>query len=124
MLVGTAVRPEQLSEQAYAATLAREYNMVEPEDAMKWWVLRPDSAGFDFRPADRVVDFAHAHGMEVRGHTLVWGRSNPQWLNDRHWEPMELSRLCKNILPAWSGTFVARSSHGMWSTKRSMNTAG
>jgi len=93
MLVGTAVRPEQLSERAYAATLAREYNMVEPEDAMKWWVLRPDSAGFDFRPADRVVDFARAHGMKARGHTLVWGRSNPPWLSDRHWEPKELSRL-------------------------------
>ena len=40
VLVGTAVRPSQLSEPAYASTLAREFNMVEAEDAMKWWVLR------------------------------------------------------------------------------------
>ena len=32
MLIGTAVRPAQLSEVAYASTLAREFNMLEPED--------------------------------------------------------------------------------------------
>jgi hypothetical protein len=31
VLVGTAVRPSQLSEAAYAATLGREFNMVKPE---------------------------------------------------------------------------------------------
>ena len=49
MLVSSAVRPPQLSEPAYASTLAREFNMVEAEDAMKWWILRPDEATFDFR---------------------------------------------------------------------------
>jgi len=44
MLVSSAVRPPQLSEPAYASTLAREFNMVEAEDAMKWWILRPDEA--------------------------------------------------------------------------------
>jgi hypothetical protein len=39
LLVGTAVRPSLLSEAAYSATLAREFNMVEPEDATKWWMF-------------------------------------------------------------------------------------
>ena len=77
ILVGAAVR--QLSEPAYASTLAREFNMVEPEDAMKWWVVRPDQANFDFTTGDQVVAFAEAHSMKVRGHTLVWGWSNPPW---------------------------------------------
>jgi len=34
LLIGTAVRPSQLSETAYASTLAREFSMVEAEDAM------------------------------------------------------------------------------------------
>ena len=71
ILVGTAVRPDQLSEQAYASTLAREFNTVEAEDAMKWWAVRPTRD--TFRQADRIVDFAQAHAMKVRGHTLVWG---------------------------------------------------
>jgi len=40
VLIGTAVRSAQMSEPAYAAALAREFNMVEAEDAMKWWWWR------------------------------------------------------------------------------------
>jgi GH35 family endo-1,4-beta-xylanase len=50
--VRTAVGPAQLSEPAYASTLAREFNTVEAEDAMKWWVLRPDEATVAFRQGD------------------------------------------------------------------------
>lgn len=35
VLVGAAVRPSLFSEAAYSETLGREFNMVEPEDAMK-----------------------------------------------------------------------------------------
>src|SRR5271169_1819185 len=80
LLIGTAVRPSQLSETAYASTLAREFNMVEAEDAMKWWALRPDRAAYDFRQGDELVRFAQAHQMKVRGHCLVWGRDNPGWV--------------------------------------------
>jgi endo-1,4-beta-xylanase len=95
LLVGTAVRPPQLSEAAYASTLAREFNMVEAEDAMKWWVLRPDRATYDFRQGDEVVRFAKAHQMKVRGHCLVWGRYNPDWLTRGHFTPRQLSRLLR-----------------------------
>jgi endo-1,4-beta-xylanase len=93
VLVGTAVRPSQLSETAYASTLAREFNMVEAEDAMKWWVLRPDADTYDFRQGDEVVRFAQAHQMKVRGHCLVWGRYNPDWLTQGHFTSQQLSRL-------------------------------
>jgi endo-1,4-beta-xylanase len=93
LLIGTAVRPSQLSENVYAFTLAREFNMVEAEDAMKWWVLRPDQATYDFRQGDEVVHFAQAHEMKVRGHCLVWGRSNPDWLTQGNFTAPQLSRL-------------------------------
>ncbi len=93
MLVGTAVRSTQLSEPAYASTLAREFNMVEAEDAMKWWVLRPDAETYDFRRGDEVVRFAQAHQMKVRGHCLVWGRYNPDWLTQGHFTSQQLLRL-------------------------------
>jgi GH35 family endo-1,4-beta-xylanase len=32
--------------------LAREFNTVEAENAMKWWVLRPDEATVEFRQGD------------------------------------------------------------------------
>ena len=93
ILVGTAVRPSLFSEAAYSATLAREYNLVEPEDAMKWRTLRPDAGTFNFREADEVVRFAQAHTMKVRGHCLVWDHDNPDWLTQGHFTPDQLSHL-------------------------------
>jgi GH35 family endo-1,4-beta-xylanase len=57
ILIGTAVRPAQLSEVAYSSTLAREFNMLEPEDALKWEVVHPEPQSYDFSQADQMVDF-------------------------------------------------------------------
>jgi endo-1,4-beta-xylanase len=93
LLVGTAVRPSMFSEAAYSATLAREFNMVEPEDVMKWWVVRRNAGAFDFREGDEVVRFARTHRMKVRGHCLVWDHNNPEWLVQGHFTPAQLSGL-------------------------------
>jgi endo-1,4-beta-xylanase len=93
ILIGAAVRPSLFSEGAYSATLAREFNMVEPEDAMKWWVLRPSADAFDFQQGDAIVSYAQTHGMKVRGHCLVWDHNNPEWLVHGHFTPDQLSHL-------------------------------
>jgi endo-1,4-beta-xylanase len=93
LLIGSAVRASQLSETAYASTLASEFNMVEAEDAMKWWVVRPDRDTYDFRQGDQVARFAEAHQMKVRGHCLVWGRYNPAWLTQGNFTARQLSQL-------------------------------
>ncbi len=105
ILIGAAVRPAQFSDPAYAATLFREFNMLEPEDALKWEVLHPSPNTFDFSQADRVVDFAVRHGMRVRGHTLVWHRQNPLWLTDRTYPPEELSALLEQHIKTVVGHY-------------------
>lgn len=108
MLIGAAVRPAQLSESAYAATLAREFNMVEPEDALKWEVLRPDAESFDFSQADRIVDFAERHNMKVRGHTLVWHHQNPSWLMAGTYTAAQLSNLLETHIRTVVGHYRGR----------------
>ncbi len=100
ILVGTAVRPSLFSESAYSSTLAHEFNLVEPEDAMKWWTLRPDAATFNFHDGDEVVRFAQAHNMKVRGHCLVWDHDNPEWLAQGHFTPTQLSHLLQEHITA------------------------
>ena len=95
VLIGTAVRADQLTEENYARTLAAEYDLAEPEDAMKWWVLRPARDSFDFRQGDAIVRFAQMHGMKVRGHCLLWGNNNPEWLTQGNFSAEELSRLAE-----------------------------
>src|SRR5579864_5146575 len=92
VLVGTAVRPSLFAEAAYSATLSHEYNMIEPEDVMKWWVVRHNQ-GFDFEQGDEVIRFARAHGMKVRGTCLVWDHDNPKWLTEGHFTTWQLSEL-------------------------------
>jgi endo-1,4-beta-xylanase len=105
ILVGAAVRPEHLSEALYAETLAREFNLVEPEDAMKWEVLRPDAQSFDFTQADRIVDFAAQHRMKVRGHTLVWHRQNPKWLTEGKYTSSQLAQILEKHIKTVAGHY-------------------
>ncbi len=110
VLVGAAVRPSLFSEASYSATLAREFNMVEAEDAMKWSVVRQDQ-GFNFRQGDEVVRFAHAHGMKVRGHCLVWDHDNPRWLTEGRFNSDQLKELLQEhinvVMKHYSGQVFA-----------------
>ncbi len=105
VLIGTAVRPAQLSEAGYASTLAREFNMVEPEDALKWEVVHPERGSFDFSQGDRVVDFASRHDMKVRGHTLVWHRQNPKWLTEGKYTSGELAEILEKHIKTVVGHY-------------------
>lgn len=108
LLIGTAVRPAQLSEDAYATTLAREFNMVEPEDALKWEVVHPQPNSFDFSQADQILEFATRHGMKVRGHTLVWHRQNPKWLTEGNFPSTELARMLEEHIKTVVGHYRGR----------------
>lgn len=104
-LVGSAVRPYALTEPQYSATLGREFNMVEAEDAMKWWVLRPDQSTFDFRQGDQIVGFAETHRMKVRGHTLVWGWTNPPWLTSQTFTVEQLAQILHEHITRVAGHY-------------------
>ena len=93
VLVGTAVNPRLFTEEAYASTLAREFNMIEPENVMKWGTIRATRDVFDFKPGDEVVTFAQAHRMKVRGHCLIWQKYNPAWLSKGTFTPEQLWEL-------------------------------
>jgi len=95
MLIGTAVNPFRFIEAPYAATLAREFNMIEPENSMKWSAIRPTRESFNFKPGDQVVEFAKAHAMKVRGHCLLWHKYNPAWLAKGQFTSQQLSEILK-----------------------------
>jgi endo-1,4-beta-xylanase len=95
MLVGTAVAPHLFAEPEYAETLAREFNLLEPENVMKWAAIRPNRGTFNFKLGDNVVEFAKLHGQKVRGHCLLWHKYNPRWLSKGNVTADELSRILK-----------------------------
>jgi GH35 family endo-1,4-beta-xylanase len=50
---------------------------------------------YDFTDADRLVDFAALHGQSVRGHTLVWHLSLPDWLTSGGLDAAEVRSILK-----------------------------
>ncbi|MEU7039196.1 non-reducing end alpha-L-arabinofuranosidase family hydrolase [Streptomyces sp. NPDC046237] len=77
---GTAVAAGRLGDSAYTAIADREFNMITPENEMKWDAVEPSRGNFNFGPADRIVDRAKANGQRVRGHTTVWHSQLPAWV--------------------------------------------
>jgi endo-1,4-beta-xylanase len=43
-------------------------------------VIRPVAVRYAWANADRIVDFAQANGMKVRGHTLCWHAQTGDWM--------------------------------------------
>src|SRR5919198_755666 len=90
-LIGTAVADDPLQNDAtYARVLAREFNIVTPENVMKWESVEPQQGVLDFSAGDRLVAFARAHRQLVRGHTLVWHSQLPTWLTQGTFTNAEL----------------------------------
>ncbi len=78
---GTAVAAGRLGDSTYSGILDREFNMITPENEMKWDTTERSRGSFNFGPADQIVSHAAAHGQRMRGHTLVWHSQLPSWVS-------------------------------------------
>jgi hypothetical protein len=81
--IGTAADPAYLREADYAATLAREFNQLEPENVMKFGPIHPGLTTYNFGPADALVTFATEHNKAESGAlsigTFQVSRWRSQW---------------------------------------------
>jgi endo-1,4-beta-xylanase len=80
LLVGAAADSAYLSESLYASTLSTEYSQLQPENEMKFGLIHPAPATYDYTGPDTLVAFAQKSNMQVRGHTLVWHNQVPDWV--------------------------------------------
>jgi endo-1,4-beta-xylanase len=80
LLTGCAVNANLLREdEGFRKLLAEQYNILVPENCMKWNMLRPTADTYNFADSDSLVAFAEAHKMKVRGHNFVWHEALPGW---------------------------------------------
>jgi endo-1,4-beta-xylanase len=80
--VGAALSRDQImgEEPGVLELVAREFNAVTAENAMKWERIHPEEGRFDWAAPDALVEFADEHGMEVAGHVLLWHQQTPEWV--------------------------------------------
>jgi endo-1,4-beta-xylanase len=96
--IGAAIGPVQILGQ-HAELLAKHFNSVTPGNALKWDATEPVEGQFRFADPDAMVDFARTHGMQVRGHTLVWHNQTPAWVfQDASGNPLTSSPEHKALL--------------------------
>ena len=97
--IGAAVNLKPLREEPkYGKVLAREFNLLTAENVMKFGPLRPTRDRFDFTDADYLIAFAERHNMRVRGHTLVWHRALPEWLEKGNFTRDELISILREYI--------------------------
>lgn len=65
----------------YAALLEHDCAVLVPENEMKWAIVQPTGAAPDFSHFDAMLTYAESKGIAMRGHNLVWHRSDvmPPW---------------------------------------------
>lgn len=71
-----------LKEPEYRAALETYCQQLTPEYGLFWDYLRPARNQFNFDFADKVLAFAEANEMTMRGHTLVWYGAMPAWTKE------------------------------------------
>jgi endo-1,4-beta-xylanase len=80
LIFGCAANTFQLKDVDFAAILPREAGILVAEYEMKRRFIENVRGQYDFAAGDALFKFATAHSMGFRGHTLVWHRNNPSWL--------------------------------------------
>lgn len=92
IFVGTAINSGHVSKDVdYAKLAANEFNQITAEYEMKWRALSIKKGEYNFSLADKIMAFAKANNMAIRGHALVWSKSTPEWVNQTE-DKNELSK--------------------------------
>lgn len=95
----------------YMKLLAQEFDVLVPENEMKFQSLRPSRATFNYTRPDAMVAFAKTNGMRVRGHTLAWHSQLATWLTNGSWTQAEARALLdehiSNVVGHYKGQLAA-----------------
>jgi endo-1,4-beta-xylanase len=106
---GAAVQSGYIArDPTYAATLAREYSMIEPENEMLWVVIHPVQATYNWTGADALVSYAQNHGIPLRADHLVWYSSLPNWLTNGHFNAAQLNQILHDHIFAVAGRYAGK----------------
>lgn len=106
--VGVAIKIKRLKNDAIYRGLVREqFNSFTAENIMKPSYLHPEKDVFYFDDADYLAEFCKKNNKRLHGHTLVWHKSLPSWVenfkgNKAAWEAM-LKEHVKTIVIHYKG---------------------
>ncbi|WP_440118185.1 endo-1,4-beta-xylanase [Paenibacillus sp. QZ-Y1] len=78
--MGAAINQSALdAENQHSQLLTKHFNSITADNFMKMDAMQPQEGQFVWSETDRLVSFAKANDMEIRGHTLLWHSQVPNW---------------------------------------------
>ncbi len=84
-----------------------QFNVVVAENEMKFDATEPSENEFNFAKGDKMVEYAQANGLRVRGHALAWHSQVPGWVNNYSGQKEKLLSVLKNhidnVVGHWKG---------------------
>lgn len=83
LIYGAAAKGTELENARFAASMIQNCAMIVPKWEFRWNWLNPTPDEFNFAQTDKMVEWAKIHGMVLRGHTLIYHKSMPEWVKEQ-----------------------------------------
>jgi endo-1,4-beta-xylanase len=80
--IGAAISYNQISENNSdeISIITSQFNTITPENCMKWQIIHPEPDVYNFKQADRFVEFGEKNNMQIIGHILLDQVMTPDWV--------------------------------------------
>ena len=76
-LVGSMIQDSDITD---ASGVVEKHCSIVTVNHFYWGVVHPEMDIYDFEPGDRRVSYASRKGMKIRGHPLLFGTIDPDWV--------------------------------------------
>jgi len=85
-----------MDSQWYPSFIAKHFNAITVQNAMKMRMMRPKEDIYSFEKSDLAVDFATKHNLRLHGHCLVWHVSEPEWMKKYEEDSLKMGQLMED----------------------------
>ena len=110
LLIGAAADAPYFTDPNYVQALGGQYNLIVPENDLKFAETEPAQDQYNFCAADQLLAFAQAIDMKMRGHNLVWSQYLPGWLTSGGFTSAQIAAILQdhidNVVGRYKGELV------------------
>ena len=106
--IGLAVQTPRLAGQRFRQVAGQVFSSVSAGYEMKMRNIMRAPDRYDWTRVDQIVEFAEANQMQVHGHTLVWHKSTPEWLEQFEGSDEEFEAAVREFITRYVGRYRGR----------------
>jgi len=134
--LGMALDTEKLKfNESYWKLALSEFNSFTPERILKPSFIQPQPDKYNFTEIDELMRFCKERHIRLHGHTLIWHRDIPLWMQRRKGSPADILSMmqqhiktvvehCEGKIAAWDVVNEAFNDDGSYRENLWLNKIG